>query len=154
MTNTMQQDDLKNIVVAEVFPHTPQTIWKALTDGELMARWLMPPTGFAPVVGQEFTFHTTPAGKWDGTIACKVLEVVTHQRLAFSWRAGDDDNVGYGSKLDTIASFTLTPVDGGTRVSIVHAGFVMPRNASAFEKMGEGWKVVVGRLGEAAGTIH
>ncbi len=56
----------QDIVVEEVFPHTPETIWKALTTGALISRWLMPPTGFAPVEGTRFTFQTTPAGAWDG----------------------------------------------------------------------------------------
>ena len=152
MTDVTLRTDLQNIVVGEVFPHSPQVIWKALTDGALMARWLMAPAGFAAVVGQTFTFQTTPGGKWDGTISCKVLEVVRNERLAFSWRGGDDGNTGYGSRLDTIVTFTLTPVEGGTRILLVHSGFVLPRNETAFEKMGQGWKTVVTRLGEAAGT--
>jgi hypothetical protein len=59
--------DTHDIVVDEVFPHTPETIWKALTTGELIARWLMPATGFEPVEGNRFTYKTTPAGAWDGT---------------------------------------------------------------------------------------
>ena len=42
----------REIVVDELFPHAPETIWKTLTSGELMGRWLgMAPSGFAPVVG-------------------------------------------------------------------------------------------------------
>ena len=152
MTDMTLRTDLQNIVIDEVFPHSPQVIWKVLSDGDFMARWLMPPVGFAPVVGQTFTFQTTPGGKWDGTIYCQVLEVVAHQRLAFSWRGGDDANIGYGSKLDTIVSFSLTPAEGGTRLRLVHSGFELPRNETAFDKMGAGWKTVVTRLGEAAGT--
>ncbi len=152
MTETTLQTGVQTIVLRETFPHAPEVIWKVLSDGALMARWLMPPTGFAPVVGQAFTFTTTPAGAWDGTISCKVLEVVVNRRLAFSWRGGDDGNVGYGSKLDTIVTFTLTPVAQGTEILLVHSGFVLPRNDSAYEKMGQGWKIVVGRLGDTAGT--
>ena len=63
-------------MVDEVFPHAPETIWKTLTSGELMARWIeMTPTGFEPVKGKHFTFQTRPAGAWDGVIHCEVLEV-------------------------------------------------------------------------------
>ena len=58
----------QEIVVDEVFPHAPETIWKALTNGELIGRWLMVPTGFEPVKGTHFTFQTTPGGAWDGVI--------------------------------------------------------------------------------------
>jgi uncharacterized protein YndB with AHSA1/START domain len=142
--------DLQSIVLDEFFPHAPPVIWKALTDGEMMARWMMAPTGFSPVVGKTFTFKTTPAGRWDGTISCKVLEVVAEKRLAFSWKGGDEANVGYGSKLDTIVTFTLTPAPGGARLMLVHSGFELPRNDSAYQKMGQGWKIVVAKLGDVA----
>ena len=51
--------DTQEIVVDEVFPHPTEAIWKALTSGELMDRWIMAPSGFEPVVGCRFTFQTT-----------------------------------------------------------------------------------------------
>ncbi|MBC7017824.1 SRPBCC domain-containing protein, partial [Salmonella enterica subsp. enterica serovar Enteritidis] len=51
MNDIAQNPATQEIVVDEVFPHAPETIWKALTNGELIARWMMSPTGFAPVEG-------------------------------------------------------------------------------------------------------
>jgi len=143
--------DTQQIVVDEVLPHTPGTIWRTLTTGELIGRWLMVPTGFAPVEGTRFTFQTKPAGAWDGVIHCEVLAVVPNRRLAYAWRSGDEGNVGYGAPLDTVVTWTLTPVDGGTRLRLVHAGFVMPKNQSAFSSMGGGWPKVVQSIGNIAG---
>lgn len=136
----------QEIVVDEVFPHSPETIWKALTNGALMGRWLMPPTGFEAVKGNRFTFQTTPAGEWDGRIRCQIIEVVANQRLAYSWQGGHETNIGYGSKLDTIVTWTRAKASGGTHVRIVHSGFVTPRNDSAFKTMSQGWVKVVERL--------
>ena len=141
----------QDIVVEEVFPHAPETIWKTLTTGELIGRWLMEPTGFAPVKGTRFTFQTTPAGAWDGVIHCEVLDVSRNERLSFSWQGGDDGNAQYGSRLDTIVTLTLTKVDRGTRLRLVHSGFVTPKNDGAFRTMSEGWKKVVGRIGAMSG---
>jgi uncharacterized protein YndB with AHSA1/START domain len=141
----------QEIVVDEVFPHTPELIWKTLTSGELMSRWLMTPTGFEAVEGKRFTYQTTAAGAWDGVIHCEVLEAVPNQRLAYAWRGGDEGNVGYGSRLDTVVTFTLSRVGGGTRLRLVHSGFVLPRNEIAFNNMGGGWKKVVPRIGALAG---
>lgn len=142
----------REIVVDEVFPHAPQAIWRTLTDGELMLRWLrMPMVGFAPSVGTCFTYQTEPAGAWDGSIRCEVLEVTPNERLVYSWRSGDAGNVGYGAPLDTIVTFTLTPVAGGTRLRLVHSGFVVPRNATALENMGDGWPKVVDEIGTISG---
>lgn len=140
------ETDTQEIVLDEVFPHAPSTVWKALTDGALMARWLMPPTGFAAVVGQAFTFQTTPAGAWDGVIRCQVLEVRENERLAYAWTGGHETNSGYGSRLETVVTWTLAASEAGTRVRLVHSGFVLPRNESAFDNMSKGWKTVVQRL--------
>ena len=117
MSLAATKDDLQDIVIDEVFPHAPAKLWKVLTDGALMARWLMEPLGFEPVVGKHFTFKTTPAGEWDGTIECQVLEVVPEERIAFSWKGGHESNVGYGSRLETRVTWTLTETAG---VSGVH----------------------------------
>ena len=139
------------IVVEEVFPHTPETIWKALTTGELIGRWLhMPLAGFAPVKGTRFTFQTTAAGAWDGVIRCEVLEAVPNQRLSYAWKGGHEGNVGYGSSLDTVVTFTMSKAGNGTRLRLVHAGFVLPKNEMAFKNMGGGWKKVVPTIGAIA----
>jgi len=150
MSQTALQPTTQDIVLDEVFPHAPETIWKALTDGELMARWMMKPTGFAPVEGTRFTFQTTAAGAWDGVIRCQVLEVKPNQRLVFAWKGGHESNVGYGSLLETVVTFTLTRVANGTRLHLVHSGFVLPKNETAFTGMSEGWQKVVRRLDAVA----
>jgi uncharacterized protein YndB with AHSA1/START domain len=155
MNETALKSHTQQIVVDDVFPHAPETIWKTLTDGELMGRWLgMTPTGFEPVKGRRFTYQTTAAGAWDGVIHCEVLEVIPNQRLAYSWRGGHEGNTGYGSRLDTVVTFTLSKTENGTRLSLVHSGFVLPQNEIAFTNMGGGWKKVVPRIGALAGEPH
>jgi uncharacterized protein YndB with AHSA1/START domain len=130
----------------------PATIWKTLTSAELMGRWLrMVPSDFEPVVGNRFTYRTTPAGEWDGTIRCEVLEVIPYERFAYSWKGGHEANSGYGSKLDTIVTFTLEKAEGGTRLRLVHSGFVLPRNDTAYRGMSGGWSQVVPSIGAIAG---
>jgi uncharacterized protein YndB with AHSA1/START domain len=146
-SNVQTQD----IVIDEVFPHAAETIWKALTSAQLIARWLMPPTGFEAVEGNTFTFKTNPAGAWDGTIHCRVLEVVTCRRLSYAWKGGDESNTGYGSALDTVVTWSLTPVEAGTRVRVVHAGFVTPKNDTAYRNMSDGWVKVLQRLDAISG---
>ncbi|MDK4740173.1 SRPBCC domain-containing protein [Rhizobium sp. CNPSo 3464] len=144
--NQAVSKDTQAIVAEEVFPHAPAIIWKALTSGELISRWLMAPKGFESVAGCHFTFQTTPAGEWDGTIHCEVLEVVPNERLSYAWRGGHAANDGYGSKLDTVVTFTLSKAEAGTRLRLVHSGFVLPKNDTAYRNMSEGWKKVVKRL--------
>ncbi len=80
MNEAALKSETQDIVVDEVFPHAPETIWKTLTSGELIGRWLMMmPTGFEPVKGKHFTFQTTPGGAWDGVIHCQVLEAIAER---------------------------------------------------------------------------
>jgi uncharacterized protein YndB with AHSA1/START domain len=139
--------ETQDIVVDEVFPHAPETIWKTLTTSELIGRWIeMAPTGFEGVEGKHFTFQTTPAGAWDGIIHCQVLEVIPNERLVYAWKGGHEGNVSYGSRLDTVVTWTLSRVENGTRLRLVHSGFVLPKNDTAFKNMSEGWKKVVRNL--------
>jgi uncharacterized protein YndB with AHSA1/START domain len=143
--------DSQEIVVDEVLPHAPEVVWKTLTTAELIGRWLMMPTGFEPTKGKHFTYQTTPAGEWDGVIHCQVLEVTPNERLVYAWRGGHEANAGYGSRLETVVTWTLTKVDGGARVRLVHSGFRTPKNDFAFKKMSEGWPKVLERIATIAG---
>ena len=155
MNATALKSDIQDIVVDKVLPHPPEKIWKALTTLELMGRWLrMSPKGLVPVTGNRFTYQTTPAGVWDGVIRCEVLEVKPNERLTYSWKGGHESNVGYGSRLDTVVTFSLAKVDGGTRLSLVHSGFVLPTNDTAFKGMSDGWQKVVPTIGDVAGETH
>ena len=113
---------------------------------------MMAPTGFEPVKGKRFTFQTTPAGAWDGIIHCQVLEATPNKRLAYAWKGGHEGNVGYGSRLDTVVTWTLAKVENGTRLRLVHSGFVTPKNDTAFKNMSEGWKKVVRNLDAVAAS--
>jgi len=151
MTEAELDTKTHDIVVDEILPREAGAIWRMLTTGDLIARWLMPIAGFEPKVGNRFTFKTTPAGEWDGTIRCEVLEVVPNRRFSYSWTGGHAANIGYGSPLDTVVTWTLEPVKGGTRIRLVHSGFVLPKNESAVQNMSKGWKSIVPRLGDEQG---
>ncbi len=134
------------IVVDEVFPHVPEAVWKVLSSGDMISRWLMPLTGWAPVKGTHFSFPTKPEGEWDGVIRCEVLEVIPNERLVYTWKSGHESKAGYVSRLDTLVTWTLTRHDGGTRLRLVHSGFVLPKNASAFQSISGGWPKVIAKM--------
>ncbi|MCK1714679.1 MULTISPECIES: SRPBCC domain-containing protein [unclassified Bradyrhizobium] len=145
--------ETQDIVLDEVLPHATATVWKALTSAQLIARWLMPPTGFEAVEGNTFTFQIKPAGAWNGVIHCKVLEVVPNRRLAYAWKSGHEGNTGYGALLDTVVTWSLTSVEAGTHLSLVHSGFVTPRNELAYRNMSEGWAKILRQLDAVSGEI-
>jgi uncharacterized protein YndB with AHSA1/START domain len=149
MNSSAEPTITRDIVVEGVLPHAPETVWKLLTTADLVGRWLMP-NDFAPEVGRRFNFQTKPIGDWDGVVHCEVLEIVPNRRLVYSWKGGSPANSKYGSTLDSLVTWTLTPVAGGTRLRLVHAGFRSPDNDFAFDAMSGGWGRIVGRMEEIA----
>jgi uncharacterized protein YndB with AHSA1/START domain len=146
MNDVVHKPNTQEIVVDEVFPHAAELLWKTLTNGQLMDRWLMSPTGFAAVKGTEFTFQTTPGGAWDGVIRCQVLEVIPNERLVYAWKGGHPENEGYGAPLDSVVTWSLTRVESGTRLRLVHSGFVIPTNDAAYRGMSDGWRKIVAKV--------
>lgn len=146
MNDAALKPDTQDIVFDEIFPHAPDAIWKVMTNGELMGRWLMPAIGFEPVKGKHFTFPTKPDGEWDGVIRCQVLEAIPNERLVYTWKSGYETNSGYVSRLDTVVSWTFSKVAGGTRIRLVHSGFIMPKNLSVFQNVSQGWSKIVPKL--------
>jgi uncharacterized protein YndB with AHSA1/START domain len=52
----VSDDDLRTIRVDQFLPYPPQKVWRALTEPDLIARWLMPPSGFRLEVGHAFAY--------------------------------------------------------------------------------------------------
>lgn len=104
---------MASIHVDRTYPHSPAKVWRALTEPELLARWLMP-NDFAPRVGHRFTLRTDPGPGFDGIVHCEVLEFEPERRMTWSWRGGP---------LDTEVSFLLDEVPHGTRLRVAHTGF-------------------------------
>lgn len=140
--------DARAIVVEKVLPYAPGKIWQTLTDSNRIAKWLMP-NDFEAEVGRRFTFRTKPMGDWDGVVHCEVLQCDPPRLLRYSWIGGTDSNPAYGSRLNSEVTWTLTPVAGGTHVKMVHDGFILPRNQSAFDAMSPGW----GRVMDAIARV-
>lgn len=98
-------------------PHTPHDVWRALTEREAMAEWLLP-SDFEPRVGHRFTLTLRtppePNTRFDGVIHCEVLECDAPRHLAYSWAAAG---------LDTRVSYRLEPDGEGTRLFFEQSGF-------------------------------
>ena len=123
------------IRVEHEYRHPPSAVWRALTDPTLHARWWAAGDVRA-VVGHRFTLDM---GKW-GQQPCEVLEVRPERCLKYRFATGT---------LDTVITWELTPIPGGTRLILTQEGFDLdsPLARQAFEGMKPGWPNVLGRLG-------
>lgn len=116
--------------------HSPEKVWRALTDPELLAEWLLPVVDLDLEPEAAFAFKAQPQPGWDGTVNCRFLEIEPHRKLSYTWVVGD---------LDTVVTFTLTPTASGTRLSLVQSGF-KPEQKRNFAGARYGWKMMGGKL--------
>ena len=87
-----------NAVVTECdLPEAPEKVWKALTNPELLARWL-------PEAND-----------------CEMLAAEPNRLLRYRWRAGEEDRDESGRELDSVVTFELTHMpSGGTHLRVEH----------------------------------
>ncbi|MBF6329686.1 SRPBCC family protein [Nocardia transvalensis] len=144
-------DDLTTIELDHFYPHPPEKVWRALTTPELMAQWMMMPTGFEPVVGNVFHMRgrAVPQTGFSGEIRCEVLELTAPEKLRISWNdAHSDTDSGW------VVTWELRPEGIGTRMLLTHTGFDPDdANAQLSRKiMRGGWPGMLDRLTETLAT--
>jgi uncharacterized protein YndB with AHSA1/START domain len=138
VTDTTARSQTESISFEFDLDHSPEKVWRALTDPVLLAEWLLPVAGLKLEPGAAFTFKTQPHPGWDGTVNCRILEVEAHRKISYTWVVGD-------MELDTVVTFTLTPTASGTRLSLVQSGF-KPTQKQNFGGARFGWKAMGGKL--------
>ena len=114
--------------------HSPEKVWRALTDPVLLTEWLLPVIELKLEPGAAFTLKTQPQPGWDGIVNCRFLEIEAQRKLSWRWVVGDIDTV-----------VTLTPTASGTRLSLVQSGF-RPDQKQNLGGARYGWKMMGGKL--------
>lgn len=152
------------------YPHPPEVVWAALTDGAALAQWLMP-NDFQPVAGHRFQFRVDPMMGYTGIVECEVLEIEPPRRMVWSWVTVP--RAGKKAHPPLRIEWTLTPEGSGTRLDLRQWGsegmpwfwrFSMamgwgtmmkrwlPKVLGAFERTAEG--VVYRRMEKAPNRGH
>ncbi|AOO83739.1 SRPBCC family protein [Bosea vaviloviae] len=121
MTETLTE--IRSVVVERELSHPPEKIWRALTQPQLIAEWLMK-NDFKPVMDHRFSLRAD----W-GAVDCQVLALEPNRALSYSWGA-------YG--LESVVTWTLTPTPGGTHLRMEQSGF-RPDQVQAYQGAKAGW---------------
>ncbi len=116
--------ETQSVVVEREMPFPPERIWRALTQPQLIAEWLMN-NDFKPVVGHSFNFRAD----W-GAVDCQVMAVDPNRTLSYTWGA-------YG--LASVVTWTLTPTSTGTHLRMEQSGF-RPDQQQAYHGARAGWR--------------
>jgi uncharacterized protein YndB with AHSA1/START domain len=133
----------RSLVIEREIPHSPEKIWRALTQSALVEEWLMK-NDFQPVVGHRFNFRSTPVPGWNGVIDAEVLVVEPNSRLSYSW-----GTMG----MESVVAWTLTPTKDGTHVRMEQSGFRSEEDA-AYKGARWGWTKFIGNLERVAGGLN
>ena len=143
VTDTTARSQVESISFEFDLHHPPERVWRALTDPELLAQWLLPAIGLDLEPGAQFMFKTQPYPGWDGTVNCRFIEIEPHRKLSYTW------SVPF---LDTVVTFTLSPSASGTRLSLVQSGFT-PDQKRESGGARYGWKMMGEKLIDLLGRI-
>lgn len=116
-------------------------VWKALTDKDEMKKWYFDLAEFKPEVGFEFRFYGQGHKGEQYLHLCKITEVITGKKLAYTWRYKDHPG-------DSVVSFELFAEGNKTTVKLTHEGletFAQNNADFARKSFAEGWTYIVGK---------
>ena len=141
----MNDTATKTVVVERDIPHSPEKIWRALTQPHLIEEWLMK-NDFEPRVGHQFKL----TGEWGGVLDCEVLAIEPNKTLSYTWNFASD-NAAYN--LQSVVTWTLTPTpSGGTHLRMEQSGF-RPDQRLAYGGASAGWPRFFTALEQVLGRI-
>lgn len=127
-------------VIERKLKATPEKIWKALTEKELMKKWYFDLDNFVAETGFEFQFYGTGHDGQKYLHHCKITEVIPGKKLKYSWSYEGIEGMSY-------VSFELIPEGEHTLVRLTHEGLeTFPKNNPDFARNSfeNGWTSIIG----------
>jgi uncharacterized protein YndB with AHSA1/START domain len=128
-----------DVSMEETFPVPVTRVWHALTDSQMISRWLMTTDDFQTEVGARFTLRDETPDGCRGEVECQVLELSPPDRMVWSWSNADDPG-------PTRLVIELEAHGEGTRMRLRHTG---EADESTVTGTTAGWAVKLGQLSEA-----
>jgi uncharacterized protein YndB with AHSA1/START domain len=128
----------------------PETVFRALTDPEALREWMGAPDPVVePRVGgrYELGWKYEVDGEEVAGGPLKILDIVPNERLVVSW----PDWRGDSSLPTQSITWQLEPDPAGTRVTLIHAGFVRTVDFSDYPF---GWGHFMSELARVAVRLH
>jgi uncharacterized protein YndB with AHSA1/START domain len=129
----------KPYVIEHVFDAPVEKVWDAITKNEQMKKWYFQLEDFKPVVGFEFQFTGKADENTEYLHLCKVTEVISRKKLAYSWRYDGLPGISF-------VSFELFAEGKKTRLKLTHTGIESFASGGLhFEKQSfeKGWTYIL-----------
>lgn len=116
--------ELRALEVETTVSAEPLEVWQAWTSKEALQKWWpVPDANIELRIGGPFELMMTmslPAGL-RGSEGCRILSYVPGELLSFTWNAPPTLPL---RSSNTWVAITFRPTDEGTRVRLVHTGFL------------------------------
>jgi uncharacterized protein YndB with AHSA1/START domain len=138
-------DVIDGLVVASVeVARTPERVFQALASKEVVEWWVNP----GVFDTREWSGDVRVGGRWSAsgiargapyTLEGEFLEVDPPRKLVQTWH-----RLGTPGAPSTL-TYLLEPIAGGTRLTVRHAGIVVPEQRA---NMSAGWRTSCDRLSE------
>ncbi|HEY5824621.1 MAG TPA: SRPBCC domain-containing protein [Cyclobacteriaceae bacterium] len=128
------------ITIERTYNSPIDRVWKALTEKEKMKQWYFDLNEFKPQVGFEFTFAGQGHMGEKYIHLCKITEVITGKKLAYSWRYD-------GYEGNSVVTFELFEEgENKTRLKLTHEGIeTFPASKDfALSSFQGGWTELIG----------
>ena len=119
----------------------PSSVFRALVAPELLDKWISKKAVVEPRTGGRYSFGWSfeTDGKQVEGGPTRILELVENEKLVIDWPDWRGDTSVPAQRL----TYLLAPEGSGTRVTLIHDGFVRAADISDY---GSGWAWFVDRL--------
>jgi uncharacterized protein YndB with AHSA1/START domain len=131
-----------DISMEELYPVPIERVWHALTDRQMIERWLMRTDGYEAKVGTRFALGEPSGPDCRGHVECEVLELSPPHRMVWSWSNVEDPAT-------TRLVIELEANEQGTRLTLRHTGESSERTVRSTNA---GWTVKLEALTELLTT--
>jgi len=125
----------------------PERVWRALTNAKELSTWFQMTIEGEIATGNEVWMTSMSKGYAGVRFRVRFVEMTPPARFVWQWHPGAvDPNIDYSKEPRTTVTFTLEPMEGGTRLSLAETGFneiSLARRAKVFGDNSQGWTEVL-----------
>lgn len=143
---------VRTIEASRIVPAPPDAVFERITTTDGIRAWLGIESSVDLAIGGAYELFLEPGKPRGarGTEGSQILAYAPDRMLALAWNAPPALDAVRGAR--TWVSFLIEPVLGGSRVTVVHAGFGdTPGWDEALRYYETGWPTVLGRLARSLG---
>ena len=125
----------------------PERVWRALTTADEISSWFQVAIDGPIAAGQEVWMTSQHEQCRGARFRVLFVEMTPPHRFVWQWHPGAvDPKIDYSKEPRTTVTFTLEPIETGTRLTVSETGFeevTLERRAAVYKDNTQGWNEVI-----------